>query len=397
MWGNNPLYIEGAIENVELAGKFYPGWLCRYYVNKDVRIINELKNRGCEVIITQDKLDWRQSAASDKNSDYIIFRDVDSRLGHLEAKLVAEWMATGEVAQIIYPARFKAISSMRKEPLLFGGLWGVRGGILPKVAEQLKIWHSTHSHFVKNHDYQFADKFIMPIIGKDLRIDKNNDKLMGAKIYPKNKEKQKLLNSSFCKSRAHCGNCRNMVSVREVLIKDFIIEGVQNNDFPCPEGFTSEILPIENLPCPKSNEKPKGNHYIPIKLGDDLFKAEANVDVVNPKDTIQRNENLIYWESDTLDHFIFTSTKNPVVFEKNKHIFQYKDQWIALLLINLEQIPYLIPTYEYVLNTKKVNDGEPIGFILVVKDGDYEPSTFTFENLADGQGELEDVTLISEL
>jgi hypothetical protein len=286
------------------------------------------------------------------------------------------------------------MSSMRKEPLIFGGLWGVKGGVLPKAAEQLKIWHSTHNRFVKSHDYQFADEFILPIIGKDLKIDRNNDRLIGAKIYPKgySKKKQKLSDSGFCKSRAHCGNCRSMESVRKILIKDFIVENVKNNNFPCPLGITSEALPISNLPAPKTSVK---NHYIPIGLGDDLFKVKANVSVINPKDTIQRNENLINWVSDTIDHFVFTSTKNPVVFKKDKHVFQYENKWLTLLLINLEQVPCPIPTYEYVLNTKKIDKNKPSEFILVVKDGIYKPSDFTFENLADGQGELEDVNLIS--
>jgi|19_taG_2_1085344.scaffolds.fasta_scaffold01799_7 hypothetical protein len=404
LWGNNPLYIKGALENITLASTFYPGWLCRYYVNENVKIINELKQRGCEVIITHDKLDWRQAAASDENADYIIFRDVDSRLGHLEAKLVTEWMTTGEIAQIIYPNRFRVLSSMRKKPYLLGGLWGVKGGKLPKVAEQLKTWHSTHNHFVKNHDYKFADEFIMPIIGEDLRIDKSNDKLMGAKIYPKGvKKKQKISDSNFCKVRAHCSNCRNMASVRKVLIKDFIVENVQNNNFPCPEGFTPENLPIGALPAPitpitsvKSLAvKITKNHYIPIELGDDLFKAKADVDIINPEDTIQSNENLINWMSDTVDHFVFTSTKNPVVFKKDRHIFQYKDKWIALLLINITQIPCPFPTYEYVLNTKKIDENKPSGFILVLKNGTYKPSDFTLKNLA-SEEHIEDVKLISE-
>jgi len=156
----------------------------------------------------------------------------------------------------------------------------------------------------------------------------------------------------------------------------------------------------ENGPPPEPEEHmlalslPIENHYIPIKIGNDVFKAKADVSVIDPKDTIQRNENLINWESNDIDHFIFTSTKNPIVFKKDKHIFQYKDKWIALLLINLEPIPCPVLTYEYVLNTRKTNESKPSGFALVVKDGIYKASDFTLENLANEE-KLEDVNLIS--
>lgn len=137
------------------------------------------------------------------------------------------------------------------------------------------------------------------------------------------------------------------------------------------------------------------NHYILIELKNDLFKAKADINTINPKDVIQKNENLIKWESDTVDHFVFTSTKNPVVFKKNKHVFQYKNKWLALLLINLEQIPCPIPTYEYILNARKIDENKPSEFIIVVKEGTYKPSALTLKNLANGQGKLGNVNLIS--
>ena len=168
------------------------------------------------------------------------------------------------------------------------------------------------------------------------------------------------------------------------------LDGVSLKGPCCENGPPAEEI-LDMLALSLSKIK---NHYIPIEIGDDVFKAKANVNIIDPEDTIQRNDNLINWDSNSVDHFVFTSTKNPIVFKKDKHIFQYKDKWIALLLINLEQIPCPICTYEYVLNTRKTNENKPSGFILVVKDGIYKSSDFTLKNLSNAE-KLENVNLVS--
>ena len=32
LWGDNPKYTNGAIENADLALEVYPNWICRFYV-----------------------------------------------------------------------------------------------------------------------------------------------------------------------------------------------------------------------------------------------------------------------------------------------------------------------------------------------------------------------------
>ena len=51
LYGTNEKYIHGALHNVELALVYFPGWVCRFYVNSDVPIdaLNALKRLGAEV------------------------------------------------------------------------------------------------------------------------------------------------------------------------------------------------------------------------------------------------------------------------------------------------------------------------------------------------------------
>ena len=245
LWGDNRVYLEGAVANARLAPSVYPGWTCRFYANKRVPVIGQLRGLGCEVVETDDELDWRQLAASDTAAEYIIFRDVDSRLGQREAKLVAAWIKSGQIAHVVYPELFRRFAARHSKPLLLGGLWGVKGGVLPHVAERLRVWHEPHEAFVKNHDFKFANEFILPHVIHDLRIDENDDPLMGSRVVPESCKRpiQRLKGSAFCRSRAHCSNCRNLAKVRDALIAQLVVPNAAGSDFPCPEGFDVNNLP----------------------------------------------------------------------------------------------------------------------------------------------------------
>jgi hypothetical protein len=60
LWGNNPIYTIGAIENKELAKKHYPDWTCRYYIGKSTNceIVEQLKDVNTEIILMDSDGDW---------------------------------------------------------------------------------------------------------------------------------------------------------------------------------------------------------------------------------------------------------------------------------------------------------------------------------------------------
>jgi len=35
LWGNDPMYWKGAVKNIKLAKELYPGFICRFYVDKN--------------------------------------------------------------------------------------------------------------------------------------------------------------------------------------------------------------------------------------------------------------------------------------------------------------------------------------------------------------------------
>lgn len=141
LWGTEPLYTYGAIENALLAKDIYPGWTCRFYVNDTVpeKIINALTNiKNTEVIRMQNhngviNTTWRFAPLFEKDVDITIVRDTDSRINIKESAAVNEWLNDGD---------YKDFHIMRDHvhhgPLILAGTFGARNNIM----------------------YQFKDKFM---------------------------------------------------------------------------------------------------------------------------------------------------------------------------------------------------------------------------------------------
>lgn len=176
LWGHNPIYTIGAIENAKLKRVFYPDWICRFYCDKSVprNIIDELISLGSEIVFydpVEDfiRLFWRFSPNSDNTVERFIVRDSDARLTLRESEAVKEW----ELSKLPYHI-------LRDHPnhhrTIMGGMWGAISG---KILE-LNIWQDFLSRLDQyigkgswemhegrkffNVDQVFLDQIIWPII-----------------------------------------------------------------------------------------------------------------------------------------------------------------------------------------------------------------------------------------
>lgn len=126
LWGDKPLYIQGALRNIELQKQIYPDWICRFYI--DSTISEEIKEQfissNCEIIIKEDNIlcsgaFWRYEALfDDSDIEYVIFRDTDSRLTVREKMAVDEWLSSSFSVHIMrdWPGHIWNI---------MGGMWGI--------------------------------------------------------------------------------------------------------------------------------------------------------------------------------------------------------------------------------------------------------------------------------
>jgi protein O-GlcNAc transferase len=158
LWGDNPVYTQGAIRNAELAKEIYPDWVCRYYIGKSTPndIVVKLQNfDNTEVIVMDSDGDWtgmfwRFYPASEGDVDVMISRDCDSRLNNRERDAVNEWLSSD-----------KGFHIMRDHPWhktsILGGMWGSRKGIVNEMKTLI-------DSYVKGNFWQVDQNFLKEFI-----------------------------------------------------------------------------------------------------------------------------------------------------------------------------------------------------------------------------------------
>ena len=163
LWGKDPKYTIGAIENAKLVNEVYQGWIGRFYCGRSVpeNIISTLKDiPNTEVIIMDEDGDWtgmfwRFLACED--SDVMISRDTDSRLNLREKLAVDEWLKSDKDFHIMRDHPYHAIE-------ILGGMWGCRNGILNDIKEDIAKYNKGNFWQV---DQNFLKEKIYPKILKN--------------------------------------------------------------------------------------------------------------------------------------------------------------------------------------------------------------------------------------
>lgn len=159
LYGPTAMYAVGAIVNVHLARKHYPGWAVIVHAERGHYAIPRLLREGAEVIEHGPEdgsggMFWRLETVDDTRFTHVIIRDADSRIDARDAAATMEWIASGRAAH-----------SLRDHPAhewihLLGGGWGVRVGAV-KMAEALNWW-SRRSNY--GDDEAFLGELVWPVI-----------------------------------------------------------------------------------------------------------------------------------------------------------------------------------------------------------------------------------------
>lgn len=164
LWGSNPKYAQGAVENLKIANKLFPNWICRIYHYDDVPIkyLYELRILGAELIekrYDNQGMIWRFEPLLDHTIDRFIVRDTDSILTLRDRNAVLDWITTGKEFHII---RDHIMHGTR----IMGGMWGATSEFIKRI-DYKKI---LESHDFKNtphvfgYDQDFLAQKIYPLV-----------------------------------------------------------------------------------------------------------------------------------------------------------------------------------------------------------------------------------------
>jgi len=167
LWGDNPIYCQGAIANAELAKLFFPDWEVVMTIGKSVPSTTRKMLESLDVLVVEsdEKEDytgmfWRfASSIMYQDYDYFLSRDCDSRLSEVEAKEVNDWIDSGKKFHSILAHPYHNI------PIL-GGLWGV------KTSEEFtKLMLDSSNDFNMEDRYQIDQDFLMKKIFPSVKDD----------------------------------------------------------------------------------------------------------------------------------------------------------------------------------------------------------------------------------
>jgi hypothetical protein len=141
LYGNNPLYCIGAIENARLCALAYPGWEVRIYahLSVDPATISALISHGARIFtVDESHADeretiakctfWRFRALDDPTVERAVFRDCDSRASDKESKAVQAWGDSGKTFHFMYDHPYHATTIM-------AGMWGGLRGAVPSMKD----------------------------------------------------------------------------------------------------------------------------------------------------------------------------------------------------------------------------------------------------------------------
>jgi protein O-GlcNAc transferase len=138
LWGNNPLYVIGALVNADIAKKHWEDWVCRYYVANSVpkEAIDNLKQRDNVEVVEMNRdeswngMFWRFYPASESDVDVAIFRDADARLNIRDKVAVEEWLRSDKGVHIMR-------DNCQHGWTICGGMWGTKKGAIPNLKEMI--------------------------------------------------------------------------------------------------------------------------------------------------------------------------------------------------------------------------------------------------------------------
>jgi len=168
LFGNNPLYCVGMIENLKLMNEIYPEWIARVYYSNDVphQYIDNAKKYNCELVLKErnsgyDGTLWRFLPLLDNDVELWISRDCDSRINYREKAAVDEWINSDKCLHIMR-------DSIHHNDVIQAGMFGIKNNLIKKYTIDFKkILFANYDFNNKNTDQIILKQYIWSIMIND--------------------------------------------------------------------------------------------------------------------------------------------------------------------------------------------------------------------------------------
>ena len=171
-WGNNPLYLEGAVANAFLTTKHLPGWEFRLYcvadlpkdtatrlVDLNAKIIKVERHFLKDINIQKSYMAslYRFFPLQDPEIECFLSRDLDSRIS-MKDRVVSDQFIGSEKTLGIYV-------TAKRNNYISAGTFACRGGIIDSLkAEVLKACGPTPGDYSWGVDQRFLQRFFASFV-----------------------------------------------------------------------------------------------------------------------------------------------------------------------------------------------------------------------------------------
>ncbi|PEI04155.1 hypothetical protein CRM79_13490 [Pantoea agglomerans] len=168
LYGDQPRYCETLIKNVEVAPEFYPGWVCRIYLDDSVpqHVWQRLDQPHVQLVdMSHEKTLfptlWRFLVLDDPDVKRFIVRDADSLLSEREAAAVNAWLAS--------PYWFHHMRDyFSHTELLLAGMWGGCHGVFHNVEQAMRDFIARYQGSQRFTDQYFLKVALWPTVRESL-------------------------------------------------------------------------------------------------------------------------------------------------------------------------------------------------------------------------------------
>jgi len=181
VYGNNPIYTLGMIENLKQCPIFYPNWKPRVYISPtvDKSIAKEYNKLGAEIFLVSSPdtgyfMLYRYLPLVDEKVNRAIFRDADSRLGERESKAVEDWVKQDTHLHVMKDHPYHS------GPAILGGMWGAKTEELRNFKDIINRYTSI-AGWERNVDQYILDKEVYPLFKNSVTT---HDEIFENKPFP---------------------------------------------------------------------------------------------------------------------------------------------------------------------------------------------------------------------
>jgi len=193
LWGQDPIYNIGVIRNAELAKTIYPNWEMIVFHDETVpqETIKSLQDLNVNLKnMSKSKMYgmfWRFLATEIPESNYVIFRDADSRIGQRERLAVDEWIQSGKTLHVMRDHPFHMIPCGNYELGILGGMWGIKSGNFSMLSNLKNI------PYINQHRYGNDQTFLRSIY-ETFKNDKiTHDEFFDGKPFPMPRDEKRFI------------------------------------------------------------------------------------------------------------------------------------------------------------------------------------------------------------